>query len=57
MEVGTPAYPSHPLPRDNFVAPLYENQLRQDNPGTRVTFVSFMVDPDGPDTLYNYHLR
>ena len=44
MEIGTPGYPSHAVPRDTFVARLYEN-IEQDNPGTRVAFVSIMADP------------
>ena len=44
MEVGTPGSRVTRYP-ETLLSRVYMKTLRQDNPGTRVTFVSIMADP------------
>ena len=44
-QAGTPGYSSHPVPPETILLRVYMKTSRQDNPGTRVTFVSIMADP------------
>ena len=57
MDTRVPESPGTP----RHLLRLYTKTLRQDNPGTRVTFDSIMASScdylDRPNKLYNYHLR